>query len=58
MSRNLENEMKWRKDNYMRLEVTLDKETGNKFKEYLKKNNTNFSEWCKNMISNELENDV
>lgn len=52
--RNYENEKKWAKEKYGRLEAKLDKELVEKFKNYLNKNNLKYQEWLKNKIMEDL----
>lgn len=52
--RNYNNERKWAKEKYGRLEAKLDKELVEDFKIYLQENNLKYQEWLKNKIKGEL----
>ena len=52
--RNYNNERKWAKEKYGRLEAKLDKELVDNFKIYLQENNLKYQEWLKNKIKGEL----
>lgn len=52
--RNLENEKKWAKEKYGRLDTKLDKELVTQFKEYLKVKNIPYRQWLENKIKEEL----
>lgn len=45
MSRNYENEKKWLKEKYSRIDARIDKELGNQLKAKLKENNISVSSW-------------
>lgn len=48
MSRNYEKESAWEKEKYERIVGKIDKELGIDFKNALKNNGTNFSQWLTN----------
>ena len=53
--RNLENEKKWAKEKYGRLDTKLDKALVKKFKTYLKNKNIPYRKWLEKKIKEELK---
>ena len=53
--RNYNNEKKWAKEKYGRLEAKLDKELVEKFKNYLHKKNIKYQKWLKDKIKEEIK---
>lgn len=53
--RNLENEKKWAKEKYGRLDTKLEKELVETFKKYLKNKNIPYRQWVEQKIKEELK---